>query len=561
MAEIYEKAAKVVVWLGDAEDGHIATSLARKLWFRSSLAREFGGSLIIKDINADAWKALGTMLNHPWFQRVWIIQEVVVAKGGDLGRDSVIIRYGHGTIDWKTLSWFTRECFNNRNVLEKLVNNDYTRMVNNVRAIEEFRSVYRREGPNLSLLFYLGRLFRSDLKFEATVAKDRIYALLNLTTQGLGTDASVAVSKTLAPNYLQSDGQLFTNIADHLLRTLQPEQRLDVLAHAGLLPGNRTSNVPSWAPDWAARPVSLPFIGLEGTKELLSHVTLTSRFLGIATMRSHGDFSLSKMLGHIEGELSKNAAKIPDAFYRAGFPLFKRFKTPDIFFRQLRQKAQISVAGIGIGRVVHLASQFSPIGTPLKIQRHGSVRLNSAAFLPRDWRTFASEHSNSSTIEYGKTVIGELTQTWIELTEEGIPMKDFASVVSVIGKVRRYERFLDSRLACESTEQEFFVDDVGHEFYKLDRSIRTICSGRILGVTDQGKLGLFPAGTRIGDSVSVFINASVPFVLRAVGGEVGEDGVYELFHQLVGPCFVEGIMYGEALDNVSVEQLRWHKLE
>lgn len=70
MAEIDEKAAEVAVWLGDAEDGHIATSVARKLWFRSSIAREFGGQLVTKDIDADAWKALGTMLNHRWFQRV-----------------------------------------------------------------------------------------------------------------------------------------------------------------------------------------------------------------------------------------------------------------------------------------------------------------------------------------------------------------------------------------------------------------------------------------------------------------------------------------------------------
>jgi hypothetical protein len=57
------------------------------------------------------------------------------------------------------------------------------------------------------------------------------------------------------------------------------------------------------------------------------------------------------------------------------------------------------------------------------------------------------------------------------------------------------------------------------------------------------------------------IKGSVPFVLRAVGGEVTDDGVYEPFHQLVGPCYTHEIMYGEALNNVSAEQLGWYNLE
>jgi hypothetical protein len=60
-------------------------------------------------------------------------------------------------------------------------------------------------------------------------------------------------------------------------------------------------------------------------------------------------------------------------------------------------------------------------------------------------------------------------------------------------------------------------------------------------------IGLFPSGIQPGDIVCVFFGASVPYVLRTVGGE-STDGFYRVIHQLVGPCYVHGIMDGEALD-------------
>ena len=62
--------------------------------------------------------------------------------------------------------------------------------------------------------------------------------------------------------------------------------------------------------------------------------------------------------------------------------------------------------------------------------------------------------------------------------------------------------------------------------------------GRVMFVSATGWLGLAPFGTREGDVVFVGVGADVPYVLRAC-----EDGF-----ELVGECYVQGIMDGETME-------------
>jgi hypothetical protein len=62
--------------------------------------------------------------------------------------------------------------------------------------------------------------------------------------------------------------------------------------------------------------------------------------------------------------------------------------------------------------------------------------------------------------------------------------------------------------------------------------------GRVMFVSSTGWLGLAPHGTREGDVVFVAVGADVPYILRAF-----EDG-----YELIGECYVQGIMDGEAME-------------
>ena len=80
--------------------------------------------------------------------------------------------------------------------------------------------------------------------------------------------------------------------------------------------------------------------------------------------------------------------------------------------------------------------------------------------------------------------------------------------------------------------------------------IHRVTAHRALCVTKEGWLGLVPWNARVGDTVWVLRGGRTPFLLRARtregGEEAGEDGGEEEF-ELVGECYVQGIMAGEAM--------------
>ncbi|GME33692.1 het domain-containing protein [Neofusicoccum parvum] len=73
------------------------------------------------------------------------------------------------------------------------------------------------------------------------------------------------------------------------------------------------------------------------------------------------------------------------------------------------------------------------------------------------------------------------------------------------------------------------------------------CRGRRLFITEDRHIGLGPGRMEEGDVVSVIYGAHWPFVLRPVGKQF----------QLVGYCYVDGIMGGEMIDcaDTSVQDL------
>ncbi|MCJ1365165.1 hypothetical protein MMC16_004285 [Acarospora aff. strigata] len=68
-------------------------------------------------------------------------------------------------------------------------------------------------------------------------------------------------------------------------------------------------------------------------------------------------------------------------------------------------------------------------------------------------------------------------------------------------------------------------------------------SGRAFLLTEQGRIGLAPHGTRPADLTRVLYTADAPFVLRPTD----EKHAYAYAYRLVGQAYVHGVMDGEAL--------------
>ncbi|KAK8012010.1 hypothetical protein PG989_000270 [Apiospora arundinis] len=87
-----------------------------------------------------------------------------------------------------------------------------------------------------------------------------------------------------------------------------------------------------------------------------------------------------------------------------------------------------------------------------------------------------------------------------------------------------------------------------HEEYQLLQALESragLCvSGRRFCVTSNGYFGLMPATVSDGDLVCVLLGGEVPYVLRPTTGSQAEQ-----YYELVGECYIHGIMDGKVEAN------------
>ncbi|OGM40313.1 hypothetical protein ABOM_011087 [Aspergillus bombycis] len=190
MAKIYGQAKNVIVWLGEEENDSTLT-LARL-----QVAAE-GESLLVEFNDA----ALIELLERPWFRRVWVLQEVGVAR-------SVLVKCGPMEMNGYAFSSGLRgiEDFHNRCPrLQSLINS--VRPVTYLLGRAIFRPGYgvmhERRRP-------LGELLDMYHSHKATIRHDKVFALLGMCCDNLEVVG-------LLPHYEVPWEVLFQRIIRHVL--------------------------------------------------------------------------------------------------------------------------------------------------------------------------------------------------------------------------------------------------------------------------------------------------------------------------------------------------------
>jgi hypothetical protein len=83
------------------------------------------------------------------------------------------------------------------------------------------------------------------------------------------------------------------------------------------------------------------------------------------------------------------------------------------------------------------------------------------------------------------------------------------------------------------------------------KAAREACNNRKIFRTGREYIGLGPRALQDGDGIWILFGAKMPFVLRAKGKH----------YQLVGECYIHGIMYGEAMTEVNEGNLLAEEIE
>lgn len=231
MDRIYSTARTVLIWLGSAD---AETEKAMTLLKKPS------------DLDAHAIVSLTKIYRRPWFYRIWVYQELVLA------RNDPIVHLGHDSMPWSVFyDYLASGPLNSvwQRMLQSLERAGYPSYIidfevaaTHVMALGQVR-IRRKRGQKLSLLADL-----MTTRFcQATDPRDKIYGLL-----GLHSSRTPAI--TMLPDYTKTVQEVFMETTARVMQTYQPialylSFPLHEWHEVDEAASPRMPNLPSWAID------------------------------------------------------------------------------------------------------------------------------------------------------------------------------------------------------------------------------------------------------------------------------------------------------------------------
>lgn len=524
MQTIYAKAARVTVCLGDSPDAHLARRLIRDIYAhltvfeRKEWSNVIGGWYIKRQEENDwntppEWLALRKLFRNSWFERCWVIQEVILAS-------KVYVLYGGKYIDWSILlaliSAFQNE--QSGSIRRFLVKEDSHHMTPTPASLlhapilEGYRLRYRRNFP---LKFH--DLLKHSLTFRATQPRDKIFALQGITE----------AAPYLTIDYEAKLEEVLVNTARYFLS--RPEA-LEVLQHAGIgwTEESQVKNIPSWVVDWSrTRPIEA------------NEMTLDSQFcLGLRNWYRAGG-SAAKRTAQIR-EVGNDTIEL-DGVHLDYIKL--RGKTlpspPEYGLQNLQEEND---------RFIIWLREAESIARSLPLQYH-TGQSQSEAF----WRTCigdciglsrpAESDYEEKFLDWREATIRKYALDHPSSTPGPTPLSENENLLPEEGS------FLEARYTLKKPFMEHLQGS-----YLFSNAIGSFCNGRCFALTAKGYMVVAPPFTKEGDLICLFMGAQVPFVLRPISDSAGEISGGKQCYALVGECYVHGMMDGDGLKQGLDEQ-------
>jgi hypothetical protein len=241
MRLLYYRASSAIVWLGTGdENSEMVFDFVSRL-ARSSIELKASDLAYDRIPNADhlvqqfglgdmtSKKRIGDLTNlpgQPWFERVWIVQEVAVSSWPKVVQ-------GNAEVLWQDFAAAVKLVWQLR--LQRPGSTCGEKSLKNVLFIEGFRQHFYN--GKTTQLKRLAKLFRDT---KSTDPRDKLYALV-----GISNDASSASSSMLSYERSVSDSfRLWT------IHTIQSEKSLEVLSTVNRSKSHRNTMAYSRVPDW-----------------------------------------------------------------------------------------------------------------------------------------------------------------------------------------------------------------------------------------------------------------------------------------------------------------------
>lgn len=242
MRDIYQRASRTLVWLAhpsEARNSIAALGFIMAMAPLSALEECFGqlpmGQLIYIDM-----PTVVPAMSRSYFHRVWIVQEVALAR-------KVHIMYGDVIMDWDTFYQASKAMLmmartGTMNVTsEDIVQMAFADTSRNMVTINTINTI--REQCRACHHFSLREVLEKLRGFEATKPHDAIFGFLGIIRDE-SSDRFLA-----CPSYKEPVQCLFTRTARYLMRQ---DESLSLIQFAGSGYPRQVGHLPSWVPDWSS---------------------------------------------------------------------------------------------------------------------------------------------------------------------------------------------------------------------------------------------------------------------------------------------------------------------
>ncbi|RSM05119.1 hypothetical protein CDV31_009753 [Fusarium ambrosium] len=234
MTNIFQLAVRVYIWLGEDEDeSRVATQFLEEIAPIAS-ARVDGQvrkhSSKFPKVEDPKWSILAKLLERKWFRRVWVAQELVLAR-------EAIVVCGARQMTWDRFHAAVEACFS---VVEGAGYSFLLPRQTKVAAVlhlGEFRRDYYSDRTERDELLTLLERFHMA---EATRQRDKLFALLSLAKDG----------KEYTPDYRKPLKDIITDFAGVLVKN---GRAMDLLYRARGY-SKQFPEFPSWIPNWISSP-------------------------------------------------------------------------------------------------------------------------------------------------------------------------------------------------------------------------------------------------------------------------------------------------------------------
>lgn len=476
--------------------------------------------------NSDLWGTILDLFKCRWFSRVWVIQEVALAR-------AATVIWGRSEIPWEVVG-----------LAASIIRTNYSRISASMRTPHAHYSPPNRQVPTgIANAYFIYRLCRSQSyskplefnffhllkltrQFSCHDDRDRIYGLLGLPT----TDR---VSGEIVPDYTKSRAEIYLDVARKIIGNsnsialLSSCQMNETNGYCYMNWYNNPrqegydESISSWVPQWHFLLTPSLTSCHRGTKSAASRNHS-------AQLKSSDDPRKLILRGRIVDKLS--LIKYPNwqEFWRGSESADATMGVPNFGKRNKTH---------GVHRVAQLLHEGNFTRSDLE---HRALTLTAG----KNWYGLPVSHLSAHLADYARCLVkegllwslsdgafGSRPNEWgqwtLEQPDEGSDSQFEEEALTQVAALPESGEWVTFE------ELETLSKGGGNADRFLDAAA-TACQRRARFTLESGLIGIGPEATDHGDLVCLLYGADTPFVIREQGGG----------YRLIGECYIRDLTEG-----------------